>query len=675
MKSMKTFFISVLLLYPATTTYSQQDSITTLEDFLELVADESVIDQDDSQILDLIELLLLYPVNINEATVQDLLIIPFIDAVSAQRIIEYRNKHGNYFSKQELNSIKGLNSDLLKILKPLITVADTRPKKIFTPAPKAPLSAARTLSDSHKDYRLSIRSRAITDLQERRGFEEGKYLGSRIKSYFRLRGDYQNRYSFSGLIEKDAGERSFTDFYSASLSIRDVAWFNQVIVGDFLAEFGQGLVLWSPYAFSKGSDAVATVVRKARNFSQYTSTDENLFFRGVALSTIISGVGISGFVSVNKADATLLESNDEISALSLSGLHRTESEILKKDVLQNMSFALRIDTNPLELVNFSLLHLRTKFDRSLVPADKSKPAGDSFSFTSASYDFIFQRLRFSGEVAYNSTSVASVNSLSFELTKSFSAIVLLRSYPRNFTNLYGKGFGESSRTQNEFGIYTGFRWQTPVGNFNVYYDQFKFPFATTDLALPINGNEIMINYSARISKGFFFSARYKNELKEIDETINNVQQLVDKRLQRIRTDFIYNVNKNLRLKSRLEYSNYSVDDINQTEEGFLFYQDIRLNLLKNLRLYSRLVLFQSDSFNSRLYEFENDLTGVLSNPALFGEGIKWYVLIYYNVFDYLRLSIKYSELHKPNEETLSSGLNLIKSNTDDRLSIQIDYSL
>ncbi|MCZ7612630.1 MAG: hypothetical protein M5T52_03565 [Ignavibacteriaceae bacterium] len=47
---------------------------------------------------------------------------------------------------------------------------------------------------------------------------------------------------------------------------------------DYLLEFGQGLTFWSPYAYSKGADAIVPVKRTDRNIRPYTSSTENNFF-------------------------------------------------------------------------------------------------------------------------------------------------------------------------------------------------------------------------------------------------------------------------------------------------------------------------------------------------------------------------------------------------------------
>ncbi|MEJ2103668.1 MAG: hypothetical protein P8X47_03710, partial [Ignavibacteriaceae bacterium] len=84
---------------------------------------------------------------------------------------------------------------------------------------------------------------------------------------------------------------------------------------------------------------------------------------------------------------------------------------------------------------------------------------------------------------------------------------------------------------------------------------------------------------------------------------------------------------------------------------------------------------RTDSFNSAIYEYENNLTGVLSNIALFGEGIRWYLLMRYRPIRILTLSVKYSETYKPKETSLGSGYNVIPGNLDNSLSFQLDMNL
>ena len=106
----------------------------------------------------------------------------------------------------------------------------------------------------------------------------------------------------------------------------------------------------------------------------------------------------------------------------------------------------------------------------------------------------------------------------------------------------------------------------------------------------------------------------------------------------------------------------------------MVFQDIRIAAHKNLNFSGRIIFFQTDSFNSAIYEFENDLLGVMPNLAMYGKGIRWYLIAKYKPLTYLSISAKYSETFKPDVTSLSSGDNEIIGNLDNRFSLQIDLN-
>jgi hypothetical protein len=173
---------------------------------------------------------------------------------------------------------------------------------------------------------------------------------------------------------------------------------------------------------------------------------------------------------------------------------------------------------------------------------------------------------------------------------------------------------------------------------------------------------------------FELRLRYKYENKEVTELINFDEEIVRRLKQIARTEFIYNLTKDLRLKTRIEYNHYFIRDANLKENGFLVFQDVRYVPIKKINLYGRIIFFQTDSFNSAVYEYENDLLGVMPNLAMYGKGIRWYLIIKYKPLKFLTLSTKYSETYKPDETSLSSGDNEIMGNVDNRISLQIDLS-
>ena len=64
-------------------------------------------------------------VNINTATVEQLVEVKGIGEVLAQKIVEYRQAHGGFKSLDELDNVKGVGGKTLEKLLPFLILADS----------------------------------------------------------------------------------------------------------------------------------------------------------------------------------------------------------------------------------------------------------------------------------------------------------------------------------------------------------------------------------------------------------------------------------------------------------------------------------------------------------------------------------------------------------------------
>ena len=664
-------YLSIIILIPIFPTLSQTDSTyLEAEDALENILQEPTGEVDNSNLYEIVEQLIRNPLDLNKSDTDDLMQIPQVDLEIAELIVNHRKKYGVFFSVEELHSIQGLNKDLANQIKSFVYVEEE--PSIAQQDNTEMGSMSKLLSDT----KLIFRSRVTNDLQTRNGFITNRFEGTKQKFYNRLQFQYDSKVQMGLLAEKDAGELAINEFTSYHLAIRNVGLLYRGILGDYIVEFGQGLALWSPYGFLKGADAIFPLKKKDHVIRPYTSATETLFLRGAAAAVQINNFIISGFFSKNKFDANIDSVTGDILSTPEAGLHRTESEIKNKNTAEERLVGARIDYQIPRLLRTGLLHYQANFSNNFAPSNIFDLEGNKFNYTSFYYDLIVNNFNLFGEIVYNGTSVASINSLQFFVGRDFTFTTSVRSYPRNYISFRGYAFGERAGVPtNEFGIYTGIKWRTSIGLLNLYYDQFRFPFTTFLNPQPSDGDEMLVDFTSKPLNNLETRIRYKYENKDVNGVINNTKQLVKRYRQLIRFELIYYATRKLRLRGRFEYDDYRIAQLGEQENGYLFFQDLRFSPTQNINIYARIIFFRTDSFNSAIYEYENDLTGVLTNLALFGEGIRWYFIARYRPLYFLTISAKYSETYKPKEKTMSSGLNEIKGNLDNRVSFQIDVNL
>jgi len=668
---MKKSFIPITLLFLSSLSYTlaQIDtSSTDIEESLENVLEETTDESDNNFLYDEYENLTRHPINLNTCTVEELLQIPILDLPDATLIIEHRKKYGMFISSSELFSVENLNSEKVQKLLPFVFAEQSS----FIEEQRN-IPSVSFLHDLNFEYRTRI----ISDLQPRAGFLDNNYQGNKIKFYNRGIFEFDNTYQLSFLTEKDAGEKSLNDFTSFSLSAKKLGNFSSLVVGDYIVEFGHGLALWSPYASSKSADIGFVTRQRDKNIIPYKSTDENNFFRGAAVQYDLYPFKFSLYASNNYFDASIDSIRNVISSMPIDGYHRTETEYKKKNTAKEQFLGGRIDYAISNSLQVSGLFYSSTYSLPIETSSSAvSPKGKTFSHSSIAYSYLQNSFIASGEFSYNGISVAQLHSLQKTFSRNFSYVFSVRSYPRNYYSLHGRAFAENPYDlQNEIGLYNGILLSTSFGKINFYFDQFIFPAGTSSTPLSSKGNEVLLSFSSRIAKNIETTFRYKNEKKDVVITGQEVKEFTERFRQQFRFEALFSVSPKLQLKNRIEFNSYSLKKNSFHEKGWLFFQDVKYKMQQNISLYGRIIFFKTDSFNSVIYEFENDIPGVMSNLAMYGEGFRWYFLVKVKLINRLAVSFKYSETTKPKEKTLSTGTSEIFTNMDNNFHLQLELAL
>lgn len=658
----------VFVLLISSSLYSQTDStVNSDEIIIDDLLDESSTETDNSELMDVIENLTTNKIDLNKATATELQKIPFIDFQNAHSITAHREKYGRFFSKNELYSIDGLSKETVDKILPFIKIDEV----VYLPQQ----NGSNFFTNFYTNSEVIYRSRIINDLQKREGFIDNKSSGSPIKLYNRFLWKKEDKFQFGLLTEKDAGETSLAEFTSFHFLITDLSIIKYLIIGDYHLQFGQGLALWSPYGFSKGTDAIFPAKKEGSEITPYTSSNENNFFRGAAFESGWKQLKLSAFFSKNFFDATIDSINNSIISTPLDGYHRTISEIARRKTSNESVAGLKLGYTLPQKLSIGFLYYHSSFDKAFQASSLYDRAGSNFNYYSFYYETYFSSLNIFGEFSFDGKSVASINSLQFSNGKDFGFIVSIRNYPRNYTNLHGLEFGEGNNIQNEFGVYTGVKWKTKVGVINFYFDQFKMPYRSYLNPLPSNGNEFLINMTSKPFNSFETRLIYKYENKEVAVDLENISQMIRRTRQNYRVEFTKSLGNKINLKGRLEYNNFKLEKAGVKEKGIMVFQEIKIIPISSLTINGRFTVFKTDSFNSAIYEYESGIPGVLSNSALYGEGMRWYLTTKYKIVSTVDLSLKYSETYKPHEKTLGTGYATINGNVDNAIILQIDVDI
>ena len=247
--------------------------------------------------------------------------------------------------------------------------------------------------------------------------------------------------------------------------------------------------------------------------------------------------------------------------------------------------------------------------------------------------------------------------------------VLYRRYDKRFRSHYNSGFAEYSNTSNEEGVYVGVE-STPFRNLklNAYYDYFRFFAPRYQASLPGNGKEFAgeLTYTHPRWECNF---RFKHEGKPEDSKAEKLVS-VTRVKQEYRFQFIYIFPRHFKLQSRASRTRYAKQE--KKESGFLVYQDIAYTSLKeNFKAQFRFAYFDTDSYNARIYAYENNVLYGYSFPAYQDRGIRSYLNINWkpnrDVTFYLKTGITYY----PDKTVISSSLSRVDDNKLFDLTFQI----
>ena len=631
------------------------------------------------------------PINVNRASAADLAVLPGLSAAQAHRLVRYRTKHGPYDSWASLQEVEGLTAETLRTVRPFLTLGTGSDSTVFPD-----LSTIASNLDVRWIQRYSRR------LDLGRGYQTGRFLGAPGRLTSRLRLDYERRLQLALTLDKDPGEpfrwapSTATygfDHIVGSLALRDLGPIETLVVGDFSAQFGQGIALWQGLRFGKGRDPVSPILQTGRRILPYRSASEANFFRGAAATVGLSGdLSLTAFASRRDRDASLDSSRTDqdgstgplpTRTLSTGGQHRTQAEIARKGTFGETTFGGALEYSGASL-RLGVVGYQSRFNRPLRPGDRPyrrfRVSGRQASMVSMYATAYLEDYTVFGEVA-RAPGGAYGGLLGAALDEGdvADAILLGRRYPPELANLHGNAFGERGGTQNEIGIYTGLRLRVAEKwAIGAYFDQFRAPWLRFTVPRPSAGWETraVLEYDPRPWLSTYLQVRAQGQEEGTEHTDAGGRQLEGVHRERrysARWHTEYAFSDAFTVRTRLEFAHTTTPTA--TADGFFLSQGLRWTPHPSVQLDARIAFFDTDSFAARIYAYEHDLLYSFSVPVFFDRGRRSYILIQYEPFSSLTLEVKYGVTRYENRSTIGSGLNQVDGSRRREVRAQIRWAL
>ncbi|KPK63458.1 hypothetical protein AMJ83_06685 [candidate division WOR_3 bacterium SM23_42] len=431
-----------------------------------------------------------------------------------------------------------------------------------------------------------------------------------------------DQYGFYAVTEKDEFESRFFDHYAVGLSVDD--GIRKFALGKYNLDLGAGAVLSTVGSFFRGIDF--RIMLNERRLLPYTSTIENGGFFGAAFSDSFF-VNYTLFYSNQKLDGRIDslgfarsfdESGIHVDSLSLSRQDQINEEILGYDIRYR---------RPKMLISNRAYHC--SYNPAFVAADSvAKFYGDDFFTTSVEF-------RYFGDVFVMFSEVARSWKNRIGGIFGFSAV-----FPYIDFNLAGKYFPSGfyspkgiEATANLAGGTVDIKHHSPLIDVGLNFAlENRLDEDTTRYDLKLSFAKRVGILNARVN----FRRRYRDENKDLSGS----EVLL--RISPVKFLFF-----DLRFEEKSVYQE-------QVEDGIFGALEVGLDF-KTIDVRARYGVFQTDSYDARVYAYEIDLPGILNNRMLYGSGDYGFVYLSVRMLQNVKLGMKCSMINRDSKSKTQIG--------------------
>ena len=584
------FKLTILLLYCAGYLHAQVLEQTDKLERINLEVDESAAEIYNEH-LENVDQFLYHPINLSKASVTELKNSGLFNAEQIDAIIAHIEFTGKIIDLYELQIIPVFSTeDLLNLVKFCVHLTEI-------------------------NYQ-SPSTTAITRIKFNN--QEKIYQGSSFSFYHKLRHKNNNGISWMIATEQDIGEQYH--FNSIQFPLDHICgniYFNKnninVIAGSFRSFLGQGLLSGQ----GKGTEFAAdwtTLIATNNGFSPYASAMESGYQNGIAIRK-----------DQKNWSCFLAQSYQKIDSGSSSGLHRTATEISRKNELSQAIFNGRLAYQ----IKSSQIGINTIIE------EFNHKKGVSLDLLSH-----YQNMLIGSEIAVFEDKMAFHLACMAILNKQSSVAFGLNYFTENYQNEFASNQLLQGNAKNDIGFSIAFKQAI---NSKSYYQI----VSNTHL---INGAEKTIKVPSienKIQGVLIYINRIGNEiqLKSSLQIKNNSKIAIAETIRKYEYQHIFSatlvfkkiIAKQLYLLQRFDYKTNSISHSNAFQCAIKYtLSDLKLTIGYGITFYNC-------EFDTRIYSAEQQLPNYLSSVLLNGNGTRAFFYFQSKIRKNCTLSLKASK--------------------------------
>jgi hypothetical protein len=596
------------------------------------------------------------PLNINLVSEAELQSSLLFSTEQIKAFLSFRKELGSFQSILELQSIPGWELDFLRKIQDYVVCNPLNP------------SWWKPNISKHQ-----ILFKTDWTAETKKGFTEPdlrsktRYMGDRTNQMLRYRGQLNTNLRLGFLLQKDAGEKNLSDFTSGFIEFKSKGMLEKVILGDFVNQWGQGLVQAGGFSLGKSFESIKATQKFNLGGLAYSSSVEYGYYRGVNTTLKMTEfLRVQAFASYRSLDATT--GADSLGQKYLrsrveDGFHRTSSEISHIDAMQEKTAGMTLLYSPLTfplILQFNTVWTLWSLKKPAGLGYKKKEwSGDELKNYSIHFQYPFRNIRLVGEFAYSGMQqISFLQSGATSISKKMDLSYLIRFYSAGYFSPKSNGLSENSENLNEMGLFLGHSYQiNKQWKLSSYFDYFRFP----EPKFRVNesntyGWEILsrlILEKRHAARGFIQGKWTKKEKQDL------LQISLDGHYLKVKSwDFHLRA-----MASKLG-----------SEIGYLVLQDTKWDKGK-WTIQGRIAYLNTPSYNTRNYAYEPGVPYSFLLPAYAGKGLKTNLVMAFQWKREIQLAAKWARITYYDRTEIGSGLDLIQGSKKTDVTIQILYKM